>query len=598
MPRVIYSTTSSSGEWWIEAAKTMYSQHSWQPVLFIGNPYVTEAAKEIFPEIYTQEPGLLSYGFPIEATIGKAEQSFDTDLWMEYQSHLHIIFDQMTCFGPPEAMTASQRQHHARNLFCDCNAIIDKLSPDIIVFAEVPSRPFYYTLHFCAKKRGVKIVFFVPTISPELTLMQEDITELALRVQEKIETVSNTSEEEKDKRFPVSTSLQKKIDNLVLSEDFDHWYMKKDETSDIVNDSECSVQSITEIKRIQIKRFRPWKIPLYIFNLIKLLILILHNKIQSAINSIHAKKTAQEKQEKEVIEDLAYNREEVSRKAVGTKAEYLDKVTDGTLYGLLSSRLVIYNNPSSGSRSTTSLDFLKHMAELHDNEFNLKRNLISKELRSFYSSISFAPDLGKKYIYFPLHMRPEATSNPNGGNYYDPLLSLTVMHNALPEDWKIYVKEHISQFADFSFAHCGRTIQDYLEMNHFENVVLIDADFSSKQLILNSKAVVTTTGTAGFEAAINGKLALYFGEPWYRTCPGTIQARSVPQVNEILLNAENYIASEKQLNDWYRALSAASFPFVYDSAYANLPEPKPTTHNEQACYLTDALMWWHENRFA
>jgi hypothetical protein len=50
-------------------------------------------------------------------------------------------------------------------------------------------------------------------------------------------------------------------------------------------------------------------------------------------------------------------------------------------------------------------------------------------------------------------------------------------------------------------------------------VVLVSPSVSSRELIKKTLAVITVTGTAGWEAIVNDKPCVYFGYPWYSRFP-------------------------------------------------------------------------------
>ncbi len=128
----------------------------------------------------------------------------------------------------------------------------------------------------------------------------------------------------------------------------------------------------------------------------------------------------------------------------------------------------------------------------------------------------------KKYIYVPLHYQPEATTAPNGGLYSDQIYMVERLREQLPDDVTIIVKEHYSQFSNSLYGFRGRYLSYWEKLNSIQNLLIAPMDFDQKKLILNSLAVATVTGTAGWEAIQYGKFCINFGEPWYKRHPNSI----------------------------------------------------------------------------
>jgi Capsule polysaccharide biosynthesis protein len=173
-------------------------------------------------------------------------------------------------------------------------------------------------------------------------------------------------------------------------------------------------------------------------------------------------------------------------------------------------------------------NFYKHQgvpfekAMLTRSEFALKRVDLRRrqaKLRLAYRRRSQAPDLDRRYLYYPLHFQPERSSCPEGSVFADQQLLIQLIADRLPPDTWLYVKEHPSQFM-MTRGALGRPPHFYEDISHHPRVVLVDDSFSSRQLIDHSLAVVTLTGTAGLEALLRGKPALIFGYAWYRHFPG------------------------------------------------------------------------------
>lgn len=121
---------------------------------------------------------------------------------------------------------------------------------------------------------------------------------------------------------------------------------------------------------------------------------------------------------------------------------------------------------------------------------------------------------GEPYVYFPLHMQPEMTTDVMGGIYTDQLMALEQLRRILPENWKIYVKENPKQKA------YKRGKEFFARLASVPNSVLVDRSVDTYKLTASSKFVATITGTAAWEAVSGGKPALIFGHNWYDELPG------------------------------------------------------------------------------
>lgn len=127
-------------------------------------------------------------------------------------------------------------------------------------------------------------------------------------------------------------------------------------------------------------------------------------------------------------------------------------------------------------------------------------------------------DLNRKFYFFALHLQPEATTLPNGGTFSDQLMAVRLLAKNLPDDTYLYVKEHPSywiQKGRLESVYESRSIQFYKEIKSLKNVKLIKHAYSSQELLQRCNAVVTITGTVGFEALFLDKPVLLFGHTFY-----------------------------------------------------------------------------------
>lgn len=162
------------------------------------------------------------------------------------------------------------------------------------------------------------------------------------------------------------------------------------------------------------------------------------------------------------------------------------------------------------------------------------------QLANYYHDICYAePPLGEKYLYLPLHYQPERSTSPDAGIFADQHLIAKTLDRALPVGWKLYVKEHPSQFASYNEGEKGREIADYKELERLKSVRIIREDFPSERLIQKSQAVVTCTGTAGWEAVLRKIPVLLFATIWYQLCSGVFPVRTVAEVKDAIQRIRN-----------------------------------------------------------
>jgi capsule polysaccharide modification protein KpsS len=103
-----------------------------------------------------------------------------------------------------------------------------------------------------------------------------------------------------------------------------------------------------------------------------------------------------------------------------------------------------------------------------------------------------------------------------------------LISTSLPNGVYLYVKEHPSYW--FRDWHEGmgesRNRKYYDDIVALRNVKLIRHDYNSLEIVDHCSALVTITGTAGFEALFRGKPVMLFGEQVYSEFPGVFRVRT------------------------------------------------------------------------
>lgn len=108
------------------------------------------------------------------------------------------------------------------------------------------------------------------------------------------------------------------------------------------------------------------------------------------------------------------------------------------------------------------------------------------------------------YVFFPLATEPETALQVLSPEYFFQLESIAAVSRDLPAGVLLAVKEH--------FAAAGRRPNDfYGQIRDFKNVALINMAELGLEAVRRAAAVVTITGTSGFEGAALGRPVIAFG---------------------------------------------------------------------------------------
>lgn len=179
--------------------------------------------------------------------------------------------------------------------------------------------------------------------------------------------------------------------------------------------------------------------------------------------------------------------------------------------------------------------FLKFFKRDFNNPFNfsiITKKRINKAQRkalksSYLKSINIftSNDLKlnkNKYVFFAMHMEPEASTLPMGENFYDQYMAILALRKWLPKNIKLFIKEHPSQML-IEAGPLGRSQYFYDSLNKISGIYFVSGNLNSIEVAKHSLFVASITGVICLEAAYLGKKGIYFGKAWYRGLPNTFK---------------------------------------------------------------------------
>lgn len=111
----------------------------------------------------------------------------------------------------------------------------------------------------------------------------------------------------------------------------------------------------------------------------------------------------------------------------------------------------------------------------------------------------------REFVFFPLHTEPELAFGLISPEFFFQLAAISALSRDLPAGVTLAVKE--------SITGVGRRPDNfYAQILEHKNVVMLHLLDHGHEVVRKAKAVATISGTAGFEAAVQGVPVISFGQ--------------------------------------------------------------------------------------
>jgi capsule polysaccharide modification protein KpsS len=175
----------------------------------------------------------------------------------------------------------------------------------------------------------------------------------------------------------------------------------------------------------------------------------------------------------------------------------------------------------------------------------------------------------QRFVFFPLHLEPESALQALSPEYLYQLSAITALSRDLPVGVYLALKE--------TFAGIGRRPRDfYQQVADLKNVVFIDTMELGADVVRSAAAVATINGTAGMEAALEGKPVIVFGKHnLYECIPHVHRIDDESELKQTLANsldgAIDYQANREAGTRYLAAVKQLSFD-LGDYDFVNVAE--------------------------
>ncbi|HKV27015.1 MAG TPA: hypothetical protein VJN90_01915 [Candidatus Acidoferrales bacterium] len=127
----------------------------------------------------------------------------------------------------------------------------------------------------------------------------------------------------------------------------------------------------------------------------------------------------------------------------------------------------------------------------------------ASETAIFERTIAIGPK-----IYFPLHVQPEFTTDVRAPFFANQMALIESISKSAPAGYRVVVKEHPGMKGE-------RKLEYYRNIKKIHNVQLLSPAVDSHDVIQQSDAVLTITGSSAWEGILYGKPVIAFGPLCY-----------------------------------------------------------------------------------
>lgn len=168
---------------------------------------------------------------------------------------------------------------------------------------------------------------------------------------------------------------------------------------------------------------------------------------------------------------------------------------------------------------------------------NIIYNYITK-LRKFYFNFFLQDkiDLSKKYVAVYLQVEPELSTYSLNNKDISFINLIKILSKLLPDDYKIYVKEHPSQSINSRF----RSLDFFYKLKKINKVKLCPINFNSLELMKKSRFITTGGGTIVFESIVNNIPSIVFGKNFYLNFKTIFPIKNLSEIKDTIKKINLY----------------------------------------------------------
>lgn len=190
------------------------------------------------------------------------------------------------------------------------------------------------------------------------------------------------------------------------------------------------------------------------------------------------------------------------------------------------------------------------------------------------------------YVFFPLHVDPEASTMVLAPDYTDQLHIIERLAKNLPIGMKLVVKEHAPML--------GKRPKGFYERIYkMPDVYLVNPLDDSKEIIKKSKLVTVITGTAALEAVMFGIPVMIFGGMFISNLRSGVTKTDLENLDTSIPQAISNIPKQDDIEKMISCIFREGFRMNFDDVWYNVSPQIIKDKPEYYQQLAKAILRFH-----
>lgn len=161
---------------WIDVAKKLQREHSWDPVYWISHPDLAPDISAAFPESTFHSKWDARRNIPPDGEGKRDTPPLDKDILEQFRPYRFTILRLMTRMDPGHAYSYDEMVRSYHKLLRYWLYTIEKYSIDGVVFSRIPHGVDGYVIYAICREKGIPTPMFKPVHAiPKMSLSQDTV---------------------------------------------------------------------------------------------------------------------------------------------------------------------------------------------------------------------------------------------------------------------------------------------------------------------------------------------------------------------------------------------------------------------------------------